>query len=283
MAGRKIATDATQITPAPASAEAPVPPQSTGTLSLPKTEQTTAPQAPERRQSARGTITKEASIARANALEQLLEGARRGVKVTLWRDLLNSSLPFWGNIRRGAVLFRDDLASAAEQAMGLPQGWLDNPSFPPPSLAAWLNDPNAPLPVVSGVTPPSAPTEASGQAAEPPVAKTKRPYVKKAVPAPTVVMAQGHIPAPVPAPVPSGPLAAEPARLVASAPSVEAPPSPNVPAATPAPLVSAAVASQGAPGPLCQALMSILSRMAVEGTFTEQDALSMITNLMAKR
>lgn len=276
LAARKIAPDAAPIaseTPNTAAIAPPAPTQPQGTLSLPKKEAYGASSAtlpPERKQPARGTVTKEASMARANALEQLLDGARRGVKVTLWRDLLNSSLPFWGNIRRGAVLFRDDLASAAEQAMGLPQGWLDNPSFPPPSLAAWLNDPNAPLPVVSGIAP--AATAPAQPAAE---AKTKRPYVKKAAPAPTVVMAQEQ--SPVPAAMPN-----EPPALVASAPRIEAPAPLVAPAPSPQ-VVSDPVATQGAPGPLCQALTSILSTMAVEGKFTEQDALSMITNLMAKR
>lgn len=99
--------------------------------------------------------------------------------------------------------------------------------------------------------------------------------VKKATPAPTVVMAQEQ------APVPTA-MANESPALVASAPRIEAPEPFVAPAPAPQ-LLSAPVVAQGVPGPLCQALMSILSTMAVEGKFTEQDALSMITNLMAKR
>lgn len=110
---------------------------------------TPAAQPAERRPSApRSNVPKDVSKARAEALEQLLSGdnVRRGAKVTLWRDILGSSLPFWGNIRRGAVSFRDDLAAGAVAALELPEGWLDNPTFPPATLAAWVTDPKAPVP-----------------------------------------------------------------------------------------------------------------------------------------
>lgn len=121
--------------------------QTPASQKTPPAAQRTAPAAKHSNPPApRSTVSKEVSMARAEALEELLKTARRGAKVTLWRDLVGSSLPFWGNIRRGAVLFRDDLAQAVEKALELPKGWLDKPTYPPATLAAWLTDENAPVP-----------------------------------------------------------------------------------------------------------------------------------------
>lgn len=132
-----VAPPAAAPTPTAAAAPAAAP----GAVSAPQA-------APDTRRgpNARGTVSKEASLARADALEKLLENARRGAKAALWRDVLGSSLAFWGNIRRGAVLFRNELAAGVEQALGLPKGWLDNPTFPPPQLAAFMTDKDAPIP-----------------------------------------------------------------------------------------------------------------------------------------
>lgn len=135
--------------PAAAASAAQNPPaaQTPATQNTPAAAQSTAPVAKHSNPPApRSTVSKEVSMARAEALEELLKTARRGAKVTLWRDLVGSSLPFWGNIRRGAVLFRDDLAQAVEKALELPKGWLDKPTYPPATIAAWLTDENAPVP-----------------------------------------------------------------------------------------------------------------------------------------
>lgn len=86
------------------------------------------------------------SAPRAEALEQLLSDSRRGARVTLWRDLLGFSLAYWGNIRRGTAVFHGGLARKVEETLQLPEGWLDNPSFPPESLASWVMDQAVPLP-----------------------------------------------------------------------------------------------------------------------------------------
>ncbi len=268
-------------------------------VAAPTSTATSAPAAPVVR-APRATITKEVSLARANALEKLLEGARRGAKVTLWRDIMNSSLPFWGNMRRGAVLFRDDLAEKVTEALGLPNGWLDNPTFPPATIAPWVMDANVPRPGADGKEA-SAPTTASAPAstpaaapapaptAAPAAAPTKRPYTRRtpavspqltlaaappagtqltlnpppaSAPATPVVVASAPAPAPVAAPVAVSPVASP-----VSVPSAQ----------------TAWPASQGQPGPICQALVSTLSTLSASGAFSEQDALQMLNTLMTRR
>jgi hypothetical protein len=329
--------------------------------SNPPTKQDTAPVAKQTTSPApRGTVSKEVSMARANALEQLLTTARRGAKVTLWRDLVGSSLPFWGNIRRGAVLFRDDLAKAVETALELPEGWLDKPSFPPATIAAWLTDESAPVPEFKsqaqgdsaqdqvGDAGQGAATDTAQQAAADtstqgaPAGSTKgsgakrdmsKPFAaSKAPQAPRVTMAgtpganppvlpgaaadsgatadggagadasseeedrqlklvDMGSPAPgamAPAPQASGTPAAQ---ASAAANMAQAPVAPVV-APAPAPAATSSVgpfaaagalltAGQREPGPLTQALLSIITAKAAAGTFAETDALALINKLMA--
>lgn len=248
-------------------------------------------------------LTKEQSLVRAEALEKLLDDSRRGAKVTLWRDFLGSSLPFWGNVRRGTAMFRDDLATNAEQALGLPDGWLDNPSFPPKSVTAWLNDPNVPLPV-----PAKADGAAAGKATPGTAAGAAQPAAKAAAhkPAPSLQGAPmprlpgaGAAFAAAPAAEPGVSESPVPAKRLkrtppasAQQPSAVAEPAstPVAPAAAPA-SVSAAPAraftwqpvaqpkSVGAPGPLTQALSGVLTELALEGRFTDDDALRLINFL----
>jgi len=327
-----------------------------------KTSAGTQAAATERRTLApRSTVSKEVSVARAEALEKLLSdpSTRRGVKVTLWRDILGSSLPFWGNIRRGAVLFRDDLAEGAIQALGLPEGWLDNPSFPPATLAAWVTDKDAPVPgklaiagddaeQAAGDTPEggaqqalplagdeAASSEAQGDAAKPaPQRNVVKPFARKTAPAaPKVTMTKAPTsapvfpgasaaaqsaqaagtpaatPAPAPAATPATPAATSsapaPAATPAAAPVMSAGASADAgpfaaagellqatsqPAArsTPSPVVAspgvgltpAGGAVPGQPGPLVQALLSIITAKAASGTFSETDALELINKMM---
>lgn len=225
----------------------------------------------------RNTVSKEVSMARAIALDELFKIARRGVKVTLWRDILKSSLPFWGNIRRGSVLFRDDLAEGTVKAMGLPEGWLDNPSFPPETLAAWVTDASAPMPASVSTSEDAEPTVAP----ETPKRDAIKPYAQNKAPAPGKVTMASKPPAKPPvfnAPAANTPVAPAPA---APAPVAAAPVAAAPVAAAPVPAPVAVPANVGAqPGPLCQALVAIITSKAAEGSFTENDALALITSLM---
>jgi hypothetical protein len=297
-----------------------------------------APQAaPDNRRgpNARGTVSKEASLARAEALEKLLENARRGAKAALWRDVLGSSLAFWGNIRRGAVLFRNELAAGVEQALGLPEGWLDKPTFPAPPLAAFMSDKDAPIPprmTLDGISDDGSQSadqggEGAGTAQAPaatpaPAAKagsTKaqgakagavapkrdatKPFARTGKPQqPQLTMSQQPPSAPpvfpgaAAADTPNagatrqldlidtgapaaGTPAAAPQAAAAPAPAPAPAPAAAAPAATIAP---AAAPAAGQPGPLTQALMSIITAKAAAGTFTEVDALALLNKLMAQ-
>ena len=373
----KAAAKSTAVTPPTA---APTPPSAAA--SSPAAGAASAPQAaPDNRRgpNARGTVSKEASLARADALEKLLENARRGAKAALWRDVLGSSLAFWGNIRRGAVLFRNELAAGVEQALGLPKGWLDNPTFPPPQLAAFMTDKDAPIPprmTLEGISDDngqsagqgenegeganaapeqaaapattSAPAASAGSkkasetkgagakggAAQPkrdatkPFAQTKAPQPPKVSmtqqppSTPPVPPSTSAAPAPAPtaaastpaadpntenrqlllvdmgAPAPGMPVSqpgavqavgADQAAAGAQTPAAQAPaaqaPAPTLAPVAAAPsvgLTPAGGSATGLPGPLTQALMSIISAKATAGTFTEADALSLINQLMAR-
>lgn len=287
--GRSVGA-ATPGKPSAASASAAAAQKSTQSSASAPAHSPAAP-APERRTLApRGSVTKEVSLARAEALEKLLADARRGVKVTLWRDILGSSLPFWGNIRRGAVLFRDDLAEGVVEAMGLPTGWLDNPSFPPATMAAWVTDPAAQVPTAleanaarSGTTetpaqnaaPTPAPTPAPAKTATGAAAKrdAAKPFARKTAPAPAKVTMTKP---------PASPPVFQPTAF--SAPAAAA--RPAAPANAVGTFAAAGAALTAAPaseqGPLCQALISIITAKHAAGTFTEADALKLINTLVAQ-
>lgn len=234
----------------------------------------------------RGAVSKEVSLARADALEKILVDARRGAKVLLWRDMLGSSLPFWGNIRRGAVLFRDDLAAGAERALGLPEGWLDNPTFPPPPLAAWLTDPNAPVPTAleaqAGLVP-TASAQAAPAGAQPPSTKkhasAAKPFARKTAPQPPKLTmtkapeAAPHLETPAPAAQPAA-QAAPAAAPVAAAPVATAAPA----AVAPAPQAAVSAAGQT---PMVSALIAVIQARANAGLFSDTDAMSLIHQLSA--
>lgn len=241
----------------------------------------------------RGTVTKEVSLARAEALEKLLDKARRGGKVTLWRDILGSSLPFWGNIRRGAVLFRDELARGVEQAMGLPDNWLDHPKFPPKTMAAWVTDPTAPVPTAleahaaandaqDSAAPDAAPTAAPAAATTTTGAKPSvtKPFARQTAPQPPkVTMAKAPS---APPKLPGATMAAQaPATPAATPAQVE----PQAPAATsaapqvPAPAVSMPAA--GSASPMVSALLALIQARMSAGTFSDADAMKLIHTLSA--
>lgn len=216
---------------------------------------------------------REISMRRAAALEQLLESARRGAKVTLWRDLLKSSLGYWGNIRRGQVFLRDQLANDITTALGLPEGWLDNPVFPPPALADWVMDANVPLPGTA------APAPALAPARVPSAAKTKGPKVGA-----TTLTASATLQPPAtqaaPAPQAPAPTQAAPAPAPAPAPVQQAAPTASgvgvdwQPAATAQPVEKL--------GPIVTALVSVIQDLGLQGKLTEQEALKLLNGFMAK-
>lgn len=243
-------------------------------------------------------ITREISTARATALEQLLETARRKAKITLWRDLLGWSLAYWGNIRRGGILLRDPLANEITELLQLPQGWLDNPSFPPETLATWVTDPNVPLPTTkeeakgiaapSSATPPANVPAAAAQQPDAPEPKRRgpKPGAKAAARAAAAAAQQAataqqaaqseltdHSPAKEPAPATQAP-----APTVAQAHPASNTPHPAAvtfawkPAETPEPIPEA--------GPLVQAMSSTVDRLARQGKFTEQDAMRFLYYIM---
>lgn len=243
-------------------------------------------------------VSKATSKKRAVALEKLLKTARRGAKVTLWRDLLNSSLPYWGNIRRGTVLMRDEMADDITVHLGLPQGWLDKPVFPPPTLAEWLTDPNTPLPAptkdstASAATPDAAP--AAPAAARKPFARTPAPPATATLHSKvTPPAAPPRRPASVPAA--TAPSAAPVTRAQAPVstspqPSVQLSAAAHAPAAVQAGEAGTftwapASAPQPIPatGPAVQVLSSVINQMSLDGRFTEQDALRLIMMLAGTR
>lgn len=278
LAGRKVTgAGKTGRPPAAAPAPAPVATPSTATTKAATTQAPAAARAPSARQST--GVTREQSNARAMALEQLLENSRRGAKVTLWRDTLGSSLPLWGNIRRGAVLFRDDLARGVEVAMGLPANWLDNPVFPPKTMAAWVTDPNAPVPTPLELHADATESaEASGQAA-PAAAESaattdaakstssSKPFARnKAVAQPQVTMS----------PPPSTPAGSP--SIASQAPAPVAAPAAQTPAAAAA---SFAAPQLGQTSPMVATLLSLIQARVATGTFTDNDALKLIHALSA--
>jgi DNA-binding protein HU-beta len=259
-------------TPAPAPAAAPAP-------------------APAQASNARGTISKEVSLARAKLLDQLLETARRGAKVTLWRDILGPGLAYWGNIRRGAVLFRDELAQGAIQAMGLPEDWFENPTFPPTTMAAWVTDPEAPVPTAL-----EANANAQGEVAPKPAPTYPKPFARKTAPRPPQLTTTK---APTSAPVFKPPvftppnqaelpgIGAEAAEAIAAAAPV-AQPAAAQPAAQPVAQTTAPAPAQAAPvhattshTPMVDALLSLIHARAAAGTLTDAAAMQLIHTLSA--
>jgi hypothetical protein len=250
-------------------------------------------------------ITREQSVARAEALDKLLEGARRGAKVMLWRDLMGMSLAQWGNIRRGVVMFRDELAQPVTQHLQLPEGWLDNPQYPPATMAAWVTDPNAPVPGSTDTSTSDKDAQVPGAtqalaadpdpAAAPAPAASPAPFSRKQPSAPTVTIASARR-----GPPPKPAQASQPVAPPASSPSLPADvPMPISPAAQAADRVPQELAGSSAgtftwapeskpqsitaPGPVVQALKLLVDQLALEGRFTDADAMRMIAMLATTR
>ncbi|WP_144267425.1 hypothetical protein [Comamonas thiooxydans] len=190
---------------------------------------------------------KQISLARAAALQSLLEQARRKAKVTLWRDLMNSSLPVWGNIRNGQVLLRDDKANQITKHLGLPDGWLDNPVMPPPTIAAWVMDPTVPLPTAAA--PKQQGLDLAPSEDKAPAPATAASSNKDAAPSPAAAKS--------PAPAAGGlTLDWKPAAQAQAVQSV---------------------------GPVGTALLSVVEGLMKDGQLTEADALTMLNYFMANK
>lgn len=224
-------------------------------------------EAPQRGRPATADGSRNVSEFRTRALDTLLTQARRGAKVTLWRDKLGRSLAYWGNVRRGGVLFRDELANEVTHAMGLPDGWLDNPTFPPATLADW-------------VMAPATPKDAGKPAASTP------PAPVPPVPAAPVRATMERTPDVA---TPSAPVKAS---LPAQAAPESAPALPKVQAQgtqplareTP-PLAPASTAGQagrepGQAGPVAQAAAAVMLSLSAQGRFSEQDAMRLLNRLI---
>lgn len=245
-------------------------------------------------------ISREQSLIRAEALHKLLEDARRGAKTKLWDDLLGSSLPYWGNIRRGTVMLRDEMANDITKHLGLPDGWLDNATFPPETIAPWVLDANVPMPAAE----PGSETEGATKGTKKP--NPRQPFARTSPPPAASVVTPSVAP---PAAQPQMHRAAEPASAAAPA-EAPAPARMEAPAPAPATLtispqahaqaeasVVAAAAGTGvfkwspaanpqpiaAPGPLVQALNQVVTQLSLNGVFTDQHALQLITMLTTTR
>lgn len=303
-AGRKIGGGAGKpvAAPTPAPAAAPkaaaktTPPAAKKAPAAPAAAQAPV-QAAASERAPRGTVTKEVSLARAEALEKLLDDARRGAKVTLWRDILGSSLPFWGNIRRGAVLFRDELARGVEQAMGLPDNWLDHPKFPPKTMAAWVTDPTAPVPTAleAQAAANDAQTADAGAAEAPtpaPAAATKTAGAKPSVTKPFARQTAPQPPKVTMTKAPAAPPTLPGATMAAQAPATPAATPAHVQTHAPAATAAAPEAPQvAAPGvgmptagnasPMVTALLALIQARMSAGTFSDADAMKLIHTLSA--
>lgn len=206
-------------------------------------------------------FTREQSIERANALNQLLEGARRGAKSALWDVLMGKGLPYWGNIRRGGILFKDELANQVVKFLELPEGWLDNPTYPPETIAPWVLNADVPLPTADGAQAPAK--KASKTAAKP--NDTQQGGLDLDTPAAAAA------PATAPSSTPAAP---RQAPRPASAAQPDAETFTWTPEAHPEPLA--------APGPIAQALSQTILRLSQEGKMAEQDAMKMLYFMMTR-
>lgn len=242
-------------------------------------------------QSAERNTALQRSIARATALDTLLSTARRGAKVTLWRDMLGSSLPYAGSIRRGVAIMREDMAQKIEQCLELPQGWLDNPSFPPAHIARWVTDADVPLPTADAQAPAPAPTPAAPAIASAPLKSPLRmPHQPAAQP--TIAPAAPQAAAKAPVAAAPAPVAAAPVQQVPAVAKVQTSPlasqTPNAATA----LLSAGPSFEWIPSadpqakpaatPLAQALGNLITHLSVTGKMTDDDALRLMTYLMSR-
>lgn len=220
----------------------------------------------EKSTSARGEISLKQSMVRVNALDSIFKDARRGAIVTLWRDLIGSNQAMWGNIRRGAALFRDDLARKAEQGLELPEGWLDNPTYPPATLADWVTDSDVPRP-----------TELLTKAKDETYDEAKPEAVVEKASQPVKEVVSEPLEMEVEAKPEDSPSSAEEVKPE----SREEEPIPKrvdqgfiwKPATNPT--------ARETPGPVVDALTSVIASLNKEGTFTDQDALRLLNQLMS--
>ena len=226
-------------------------------------------------------LSKSQSKGRADALQALFDQGRRGVSAHLWLRVLKKSQSYWGNVRSGQIMFNNDMADEVEQALELPRGWLDTPSFPPATLAPWVMNANLPIPkddtreqvtsslateatVVEGAPPPAPPKAPTEAAPAKPTKPASRPFAAKTRDQEVTVT----------------PAAVTPAEAAPAAAPVAVTPPTAMPTATGFTWKAAtARASRESVGPLTVALTTVLQTMNKEGKFTEEDALRLLNML----
>lgn len=193
----------------------------------------------------------EISRHRVEALEALFtKRGSHGVRSRLWQDHLKQRAGLWSALRNGSRFFTDDLARMAEQALGLPSGWLDVGSDEQPVLPDWFN---IAKPEGSAGKKPGRPAQAS-------ILKQKPQILRESPPTPPPAQAS-----------------AETAPPAAQADSPSAPPPVQAPATT-VNLLSANLAT----GPVASALLKTLQEQASSGLLTERKALSLLNLLLAE-
>lgn len=248
----------------------------------------TQPPATAPRKRGKGTaVSREQSVARAEALEKLLDSARRGAKVCLWRDLMGKSLPYWANIKRGNINFNEEMANEVTEHLGLPYDWLDKPEFPPAKLASWVMDASVPLPVVGkdarNKADAGAETEAEATASEPAEQAATPAKVK-----PTVTSGVPGMPKPFARKTAATQVAQNVVPTTPPAlPSIAAVEQPAPQAATTQPVAAAGLSGfvwqpkanatrRESPSPMVGALKSVLDSLSTAGTFSDEDATRLI-------
>lgn len=242
----------------------------------------------------------EATASRVLGLEKVFEVARRGVKASLWRDILQIPATIWGNMRRGTAIFHDEHARKAEQAFGLPEGWLDAPTEELPKLANWVTDVDAPRPMsfeeaIASQTNSSVKKSTSVKEASKPVSKetvASAPSVKKER-QPEAVQEEIALEeaAPQEEIIPSAPTPSPEQVKKTQQPAAKEAQQPEVKEAIqePSPAFSSPTEGfawtpspkdpQEAVGPITGALLSVITELSKEGSFTDIDALTLLNHL----
>lgn len=233
------------------------------------------------------------SSLRAARFEALMDKAHRGLRTYIWHDLLQKKLAHFYSIKEGVNRFTDEQANAITQALGLPQGWLDDPQGDLMIALPWVYDKSLPM-VLGGVKTTTAEEVAKAVApyvlpkpakiitqlkpAKEEKAGKAKPVAEKVAAKPEVISAMPEVKREEVKEV-----VAAPAAPVASAPVVAAPVVQAVSApATAAPMLAAASQAKGNLGILVTALLNTIELHALQGKFTEQDALDLIYKLQTK-
>ena len=240
------------------------------------------------------------SSLRASRFEALMDKAYRGLRTYIWHELLKKKLAHFYSIKEGVNQFTDEQANAITQALGLPQGWLDDSQGDLMIALPWVYDKTLPMILGTAEKKDAAPATTTTRVVSPAtllqsISKLKPAKAEKAEKAPKAdkapaaaekakPVAEEEVTAPalkeVAAPVAVVPVevavpVATPVAQVASVPAAPATPS------TPA-IFAAASQAKGNLGILVTALLNTIELHALQGKFSEQDALDLIYKLQTK-